>query len=297
MSFTITYATEPVNPNIAGDRENALRTNLFSKTHTRSIYPAWGFFIDISSGLSTIGNKDISYQNWNSGNSIGYNVNLGYFYSINSLFKIKSGIGISSYHKSYTADGEFTSSELTDIDNDTYTESLTLSGATYNFNPLYLTVPLTFEIGETSVNKLGYYIDLGATFSYLIDENITADGNYTTRGIYPQWGVTLENIPELGFYTKDLIAENDLNKSNLAIHGGAGITIPLSGVMILKLGLNAYLGLTDIGNTPKLPDNSPVSLQVHQFRSAYINNPATITGSKARYIGIELGFIFSKRVK
>jgi len=297
MSFTITYAFEPVYPNIDGDRKSALRTNLFSKTHTRSIYPAWGFFTDVSSGLSTIRNKDVSYQNWNSENFIGYNVNLGYFYSVNSLFKIKSGIGISSFHKSYTADGEFTSSELTDIDNDTYTESLTLVGAAYDFNPLYLTVPLTFEIGETSVNKLGYYIDVGATFSYLLDENITTEGTYTTKGIYPQWGVTLENIPELGFYTKDLDTESNINKSNLAIHGGAGITIPLSGVVILKLGLNAYLGLTNIGNTPKIPDDSSISQQVHQFRSAYINNPATITGSKARYIGIELGFIFSKRVK
>lgn len=294
ISCTIIYAANPI------DGKSKSSTPAVSPSvarDTRNIYPTWGYFLDVSAGLAGITNSNASLQNWKKETSLGYSVQLGYFHSFLPWLKIKTGIGVSSYSISYTGSGEYISSELRDIDNDVYTETLTLSNLSYTINPLYLTVPVSFEFGPTNVNKLGYYIDVGATYSYLIDDNMSAEGTYTTHGTYPEWGITLENIPELGFYTRDAEAGGALNKSNISVQGAAGISIPLSGVVILKLGLCASIGLTNLGSSAQLPENNNVSLQTNQFRSAYISNPATLKGSKPYYFGVEVGFLFSKRVK
>jgi len=134
----------------------------------------------------------------------------------------------------------------------------------------------------------------------MINDNSSASGSYSTKGIYPQWGVTIENVPELGFYSeRDIDSDWSLQKSNYSIKGGAGITVPLSGIVIFKIGVTGYLGLKDIGsNHDQNTDFGPLTQKAYEFRSKYINNPlASSNGSKTLYTGIEFGFYISKRVK
>ena len=301
FSCIILYATEPV----AGKDGKTEKSTSFSTFPTYApqtgiIYQEKGFYFDVSPGISFIKNSKLSSDTWKSESNIGYNFNLGYFYSMSTWAKIKMGLGFSSYSTYLKMGGEITSPALNDIDNDTYFESLTLSNVEYDVNPMYITVPVVFEFGNPNISKIGYYFDIGFEYSYLINENNKTSGTYTTKGIYPQWGVTLENIPELGFYTSKSLEPNwHLRKSNYSIKGGAGITIPLSGMVIFKIGLTGYLGLKDIGNNrAKKDDASPLSQQAYDFRSKYINNPlATSKGSKTLYTGIEFGFYISKHVK
>jgi len=247
----------------------------------KNIYPVWGYYIDASPGIATIKINSLSSDVWNSASNFGYNLSAGYVHSFGPWTKVKLGIGVSSYNISLTGNGEIQSPQIEDIDKDTYTELLTLSNGEHIVNPMYLTVPLTFEFGNSNINKIGYYIDLGFEYSFLITENNTTTGSYTSKGNYPQWGVTLENIPELGFYTdRNLESGLNLQKSIYSVRGGAGITIPISGVLIFKLGFTGHLGLNNIGEDP------------------YIYNPlATSKGNKARQIGIEFGFYICKLVK
>ncbi|HKI90026.1 MAG TPA: hypothetical protein VKA38_13435 [Draconibacterium sp.] len=300
FSYIILYATHPIVKN--GDtvaKSSFSITPSMQQFTPKNIYQVSGIYIDASPGLSTIINNNIS-DIWNSENKLGYNLNVGYFRSLSSWMKVKLGIGFSSYSTNLTGSGEIQSSELKDIDNDTYIETLTLSNAVYKINPMYVSVPLIVEFGNPNLNKIGYYVDFGIEYSYMINEKNKVEGTFSTQGEYPQWGVTLSEIPELGFYSaRNLDSQLNLQKSNYSVRGGAGITIPISGVVIFKIGLTGYLGLKDIGNKKNgNTDLGTLSQQTYEFRSKYINNPlAASSGSKTIYTGIEFGFYISKHVK
>ena len=301
FSYFILYAAEPIKTNDKKSENSTSFTTLPTQApYKRNIYQEQGFYVDVSPGISTIKNSNLSSDIWNSESNWGYNFNIGYFYSLNPSIKVKFGLGISSYSTHLKGNGEITSPEFTDIDGDTYIESLTLSNVDYTVNPMYLTMPFVMEIGNPNINKVGYYFDIGIELAYLVSESNKTGGSYTTKGTYPQWGVTLEDIPELGFYTaKNLESDWGLQKMNYSLKGGAGITIPLSGIVIFKIGVAGYLGLKDVGkNQVNDSDTSPISQEAYEFRSKYINNPlASSEASKTLYTGIEFGFYISKRVK
>lgn len=301
FTFIIIYAENPVViKEKSGMKSEATIPSSESILDKNYIYPVWGFFVDGSAGLSSIENNNLSSEIWNSSGGLGYTFNAGYFRSFGPWIKIKAGIGFSSYNGALTGSGDVTPKQFYDIDNDIYTEQLTLSNIKNTSNPMYLSVPLIFEFGNTNINKLGFYVDLGMKYSFLLSENNKTEGSYATTGEYEQWGVTLENIPELGFYNQKSIEMNEgFQKNNYSLLGGAGITIPISGVVIFKLGITGSLGLKDIGNNrSEKSDQSPITQEVYDFRSSYTNNTLAVTkGSKSRYIGLEFGLYINKLVK
>jgi len=275
-------------------------TPVLSEVHSKTINPVWGFYADVSPGIVSIKTNNLASDIWKTEGNFAYNFSAGYFYSVHPLLTIKAGIGVSSYKASLNGSGEIESQQLVDIDNDIYIEQLTILNAEHNINPMYLNLPLIFEFGTANISQIGYYVDIGFEYSFLINENNTTTGSYTTKGNYPQWGVTLENVPELGFYTdRNLESELSLKKSIYSVRGGAGITIPISGMLIFKLGIVGYMGLNNIGKSQYTKDeNSSISQQTSEFREAYIYNPlATSNGNKSRRIGIEFGLYICKRVK
>lgn len=300
ISSVTLFATEPITKGKKEEKNISYTSSSTQAPYVLNIYQEQGFYIEASPGLSAIRNNNLSSDIWKSENQLGYNFNFGYFRSFSPWFKIKFGLGFISYSSNLTGNGEIQSPELKDMDNDTYIETLTLSEATYSLNPMYLTVPLAIEFGNPSVNKIGYYINFGIEYSYLINANTQTKGTYTATGTYPEWGVTLSDVPELGFYSnRNLESGWSIQKGNYSVKSGAGITIPLSGVVIFKLGVTGYLGLKDIGKRQTADtDISNLSAEVYAFRSQYINNPqAASGGSKTLFTGIEFGFYISKRVK
>lgn len=300
FSYIMLYASKPV---LSKEKEKgkniSTMTPVVTEVHSENINPVWGFYADASPGIVSIKINNLASDIWKTESNFAYNFSAGYFYSVHPLLRIKGGIGVSSYKASLTGSGEIESQQLADIDNDTYIENLTVLNAKHNINPMYLTVPLIFEFGTANLSKLGYYLDIGFEYSYLINENNTSTGSYTTKGNYPQWAVTLENVPELGFFTeRNLESELRLKKSIYSIRGGAGITIPISGLLIFKLGIVGYMGLNSVGKSQYTSDeNNSISQQTSDFRSDYIYNPlATSSGNKARRLGIEFGLYFCKRV-
>lgn len=301
FSILIPYANNPDSPKSKKIiKDISTVTSFVSAEKGNKIFPVWGFYMDGSAGLSNIINKNLASEIWDSNANLGYNFNVGYFHSFGSLFRIKTGLGFSSYSNSLTGKGEVLSQQFMDIDNDSYTETLLLTNAQKTFNPMYLSVPVLFELGNLSINKTGFYVDLGFKYSFLMNENNKNTGTYSTKGNYEQWGVTVEDVPELGFYpSKEMESNLGFKKSNYSIIAGAGISIPLSGVTILKLGITGSFGLKDIGgNQSAASDISPLTEEAYQFRSEYIDNTFAVKeGSKTAYLGFEIGLYFSKRVK
>ncbi len=265
-----------------------------------TIYPVWGFYLDASAGLSEITNNNLASEIWDSQGDLGYSFNFGFFRSFGPFFKIKAGLGVSSFSNSLSGNGEVPSQQFFDVDNDNYLEHLTLTNIENKSNPMYISAPVLLEFGNTNVSKVGYYFNVGINYSYLIYENNSLNGTYTSSGEYLQWGVILEDIPELGFYSeKNIASDKGFQKTNFSALGGAGITIPISGTVIFKIGLTGAYGFKDIGNSlPEKPDESSLSDASYAFRSKYINNTLAVNkGTKTRYVGIEFGLYINKLVK
>lgn len=291
---------------MATEEENDTEKIKSNKTFTalqsyrNTIDPVWGFYGDVSPGLIQIKTKGLASDIWKSDANFAYNFSVGYFHIIAPMLKVKAGLGFSSYKTTFTGTGEIVSQSLVDIDNDRYIESLQLQNVEHTINPMYLNVPVSIEYGTANISRLGYYFDIGFEYSYLLNESNTTSGTYSTSGYYPQWGVTLEDIPELGFFSeKALDTELSLKKNIYSIRAGAGITIPVSGVLIFKVGLAGYKGLNSIGSSKNANvGNNTTSQQTGKFRTNYASNPlASSEGNKPLRIGIEFGLYICKQVK
>lgn len=272
----------------------------FMNTAKNFIYPEWGFYIDESTGYSKLNNKNLSSDMWNNKGGFGFTFDAGVFRSITPTFRILAGLGISYYTTILEANGDIFAQKLKDIDNDTYNETLTLSEVKNTVNPIYLSVPLVFEFGNINIKSTGFYIDAGLKYSFLLINNYQTTGSYSAKGTYEQWGLTLENIEELGFYSnREMESSSDFNKSNISLLGGIGISVPISSAVILKFGIKGSFGLMDIGNNKlEKPAESPLTVETFNFRANHINNTLAVTkDTKTRYIGFEFGIYINKRLK
>lgn len=301
--FTIFFLSAE-NPPPTGNKEKFNSSPYFLPQTTELsknfIYPEWGFYIDAAPGYSFIENNPLPDYVWKYNGNLGYTFSIGYFKTILPFFKIKTGIGASNYRETLDAYGEIPPARFSDIDDDTYTENLILNDVKNSVNNTYITVPLLLEFGNTTINKLGFYVNFGASYSYLISESYKPSGTYTTTGTYEQWGVTLENVDELGFYTsKELESQAHFKKNNIALVAGAGITIPLSSMVIFKIGFVGNYGLNDISNKPPVKnDYTPITESIYKHRVKYIDNSLAVTeGSRNRHLGLEFGLYFCRRVK
>lgn len=272
----------------------------FMNTSRNSIYPEWGYYMVQSTGFSVLTNPNLSREIWNNKGGLGFHFDAGFFRSFSPVFRLKAGLGVSYFSSTLEGNGEISAAGLQDIDNDSYTETLSLSNAVNEVNPVYLSVPVSFELGNLSINRTGFYIEGGITYSYLVYSNHQASGFYSAKGTYEQWGLVLENVQELGFYSGRNIQSNaDFQKSNLSITGGVGITVPVSSEIILRFGVSGNIGLSDLGNNrPNQLQKEPVSNETFNFRIPYIDNTfAILKGTKTRLIGIDIGIYFNKQLK
>ena len=301
FTFVILFAGNP--PEKINERSNPDYSNSsyqFMNNERNFIYPEWGFYIEQSTGYSILTNTNLSSDIWNQNGGLGFTFNAGYFRSLSASFRVKAGLGFTYYTSTLEGNGELSAQDLSDIDNDIYNETLTLLNAENKVNPMYISIPIVLEYGNVNINKSAFYINAGIKYSFLLMDNYESGGSYSTKGTYEQWGVTLEDINELGFYSeKGLESDTEFKKSNLSVLGALGIALPVSSVVILKLGVTGSFGLLDIGNNPPMKDDtSPITLETYNFRAEYIDNTfAASKGTKTGYIGFEIGLYINKRLK
>lgn len=264
------------------------------------IYPEWGFYIDAAPGVAFMQNKNLPADLMNLQYDLGYSFSAGYFKTLSPFLKIKTGLGITGLKNTLQGSGEAPPMQFLDVDNDPYTEHLYLSDVKNSINSTFLSIPVLFEVGNTNINRPAMYINVGFIYSFMVNDSYQPSGSYSTTGEYRQWGVTLENIDELGFHDgKNLDANANFRKNNLSLQGGFGFTFPMSSAVILKAGFTGNYGISDLGNN-SLPATESVNLppDVYAYRQAYIDNSLALTkGTKTRQVGFEIGLLINKQLK
>jgi hypothetical protein len=213
-------------------------------------------------------------------------------------FAVGAGLGISSF--STSAEFENFSEQvtgLTDIDGHTFNADLSSRNVKEQLSLMYLDIPVYLEIGKPSKTKTKAWAKIGVKGSLLLSDNFKGEGQYTSKGFYPAWNVTLHDIPDLNYNTNKQCYENPEYKLNPFILWGnlsAGLSVPLSSPekdvlrnTILKIGLKYDFTLTTISEG-SANDLFP--------GSSYRINQSNMLGGKGaglQYLGLEIGLIYS----
>lgn len=196
--------------------------------------------VNLQPSLTKIGtdgflNENSSYGNWSQEGKFKFNggIEINYYLKDPSM-----GFGARINYSSYQAEFQLDSYtqnpvELVDIDNDSY--HLLASGESLNesVSLSYIEIPIFFKYRFVlyKSNFLNHaYINLGPVFSFNISSSVNSDGKYTYEGYYPDYHVSLFDIPEYNFYTdKDFVSTPNSNLKTISLAGFAevGINIPL----------------------------------------------------------------------
>jgi len=157
------------------------------------------------------------------------NIEIGHFFSEN--FGLVTGIGY-SFYGSQTVISDYNSKiQTVDIENDPY--ELTIEGSDIEEKEeiQVLGIPLSFIYHSPISSKTGFFLMTGLNLSIPLSEQFETSGVFTCRGYFPEYNVTLENLPEYGF-PKDLEIESDGNllvkRINFMVHFAGGFDYLLS---------------------------------------------------------------------
>jgi hypothetical protein len=138
----------------------------------------------------------------------------------------------------------------TDMDGDTYYPGFSIDNLT-EFNVIKsndIPVLLKFRSGK---GKTGLFFDLGVVYSMFSKATYSLDGNATRTGYYPDYNVTLQDIPEYGYntvtFTSDKLFEQEFPASGLSGYMALGLSIPIIDNLLMNIGGNITYGITDIG--------------------------------------------------
>lgn len=224
--------------------------------------PIRSYFIDLQGGLSSLYNKDINQSDdWETQGVMGFQVHIGYqkrSEGMNHLLAYGAGIGISTYGAQLNSKSTLSREVSGQVDHSTdpssyknYTAKLTYSGITEKTKLTYLDIPVFVELGNQSLNKVGYFLKLGVKFSYNIIDTFEGQGNYDQKCYYPEYDLELpaSDLPGLFQFEGNLYngqTNYALNKFNVTGSVSGGITFPLASNLIVIAGPRIELGLLGI---------------------------------------------------
>lgn len=178
--------------------------------------------------------------------------------TLDITFMITNGIGAgigfrsSVYETGYSIKEYNQTSEATvkDIDGDNYNPVLKISDLqevnTIRCNEIPLLVKTRIGTGNTKA-----YINFGVVYSIISKSYFTLEGSSVVKGYYPQYDVTLQNIPEYGFgtynYSRSLRNDMTLTSKLIFVTSEFGASYNIGRSFVIKAGARINYGLTDIG--------------------------------------------------
>lgn len=89
--------------------------------------------------------------------------------------------------------------ESVDADGDKYQAICDYSDMVEKQKLTYLNIPIRLCIGQPVRDRVTAYFKIGVTPSINVSSKFEGEGTYSLKGYYPQWDVTIEDVPELGF--------------------------------------------------------------------------------------------------
>lgn len=256
--------------------------------------------VDLGIGLTLFNNSNLKNDFWSKETLTNQHLSV-YFQTKRLLknFPLSVGLGIGFDNMSMKAHFNYyseTINNLTDNDGDRYNLTRDYSDVSEKISLSYISIPLFVAIGQPYSNNISVYGKLALVPMLNVSNSITASGTYTSTGYYPQWDVTLHDIPELGFNT-DAQCYNDnmdLNVNSFILAGSlsAGVYYPLCNInknnqsssFVLKGGICLNYTLMSVSGTGSNDDISDAKYKLGTYNS--------IEDTKVFSPIIEIGLIY-----
>lgn len=156
----------------------------------------------------------------------------------NFPLSVEAGLGFrnlpmsAKIHK-YTYNGT-----IQDVDGDNYQPVFVFDNCSEKLSVNCVELPIRLCYGQPIANNVSLYAKLGATPSFILNSHL-ANGSYTIKGKYPEWGVTLEEIEELGFFNNGGAGDRKVtpeHRFNLWANAAFGAYVPLSSSLLFNVG-------------------------------------------------------------
>lgn len=167
-----------------------------------------------------------------------------------SPMSIEIGLGVRWFGMEAHQDMTYDTKECTDIDGHEYQAYFSTFDLKEKLTLTCLDIPIRLCFGQPAKDRVSAYFKIGVTPSINLLSGFNASGTYSLKGYYPQWDVTLEDIPELGFGSGDYHenATADISRLNLWGNAAFGVYVPFKGThLLLNAGVKADYSILSIG--------------------------------------------------
>ncbi len=251
----------------------------------------------VSFSLAPVSNSVIvnnsNYNKFDLANSLMIKPTINFEYMFSNSYGIKFGIGFNSYGKKISQNSYANKITGTDSDNDNYTLTVDGSSISEKDRLNFIEIPIEFIYLKQLFSSFGFYINGGFILSNLLNSNYDGSGTYSFVAYYPQYNLTLSNIPEHGLYQNKVISGfGNLQITSFILNADveAGLQYKIKRDMSILFGINYSRSLNNIKvkniNDGLSPPTLPYS-SVPDFASLFESN------SKATLSSV--GIVFSIR--
>jgi len=278
------------------EQENSnLKEKLWNCEHPPSEKNSSLLALSYSASMPSMHNNLINNNIWTQDNSLSNQFRLIFEtpMSPTNNYSFGFGLGITNYKLSahFSNFNETVNAQI-DKDNNDYNAICSYTNVKENVSLLYLDIPISLTYGQPKKSNISCYGKIGITPSFLLSKNFQGEGTYNISGYYPDWSVTLHNIPELNFNSNAACYANANYTLNTFVLWGdisAGVYIPLSketGKYLLKIGAKCDYSLTPLS---KQLDESFVKGSTYKIEQSNI-----LSGSGNRIFspGVEFSIIY-----
>lgn len=174
------------------------------------------------------------------------------FFSKSSPWALKLGFGMSRYQSQISCN-EFKDSlfNLQDVDGDIYNSRYEFNNVSEKVSLTYLDLPIMIHIGNTYD---GYGLQAWAEFGFTLGLNVSkvfyGSGTYNAELYYPNWNVTINDVPELGAVSNAVLYSSDITldvrKMVVWANAAIGMYIPIKKQIGINLGARVDYSLTPL---------------------------------------------------
>jgi hypothetical protein len=208
-------------------------------------------------------------------------------------FGFSAGFGYSSYSSKLSMSSYESTFESMDSENDPFQMHVKGNAIVEEQKISFLDIPICLNFQYPLGEKFGIYAQAGLQFSLPMGKTYTEKGMFTYEGTYPQYNITLSDLPDYGFpkdYSTEVSDKLDLKSMNMSMVASGGMSYKMNSNMQLIFGFNF---IKSISNLSAYSADASTPLSEYQDNLKSLMNYSTKTGIQA--IGFKLGIKYFMR--
>lgn len=242
------------------------------------------------------------------GNNVGtanFSAHVGYSYFFNRYVGLAVGVDFARYGSSaYYSNALFEWRNVYDSDGESYTHRTQLDKWRETQSLYAVCVPVMAQFAIPINRSLQFMAAVGVEYAHFVSGRYAASGIITHSGYYPNWRLTLDEMPPYGFYsTSDFAPSGKLGNRPFSINfiANFGLVVPinkrwdLTAKVYFEYGLTKALDLEESANPIGFRNDKEGMSPLHGFMNDYTTVLATDqagTQVNVLAVGLEIGVRF-----